>query len=161
MGFVKLKQQKGLALVEFAIALPFLILLLSVMGEIGYLLYQQTSLNKSIENGAVYASKNTRLGTGLIKIDATTEQNAKNLIIYGNLAGTGDKLINNINIEDISLTCTYGTEDGYCEKDAGVTAITLQANVNYIPVMGSLFDNVTGFTLFPLSLSATSTVTPI
>lgn len=161
MGLLAPKKQQGLALVEFAISLPFLILLLSIMGEIGYLLYQQTSLNKSLETGAVYAAKNTRLGTGLVKIDAQTIQDTRNLVIYGNLNGIGPKIIDSINNEDINLSCTFGTDDGFCEKDDGVSAITLQASVNYVPVLGSLFHNVTGFTLFPLTLSATSTVIPI
>lgn len=160
MGFLKQKQQKGLAVVEFAIALPFLILLLSVMGELGYLMFQQNQLSKSIESGAMYAARNARMGTGLVKIEATTIQNARNLVTFGNMAGTGDKIIDGMEPSDISLTCTYGTDDGFCEKEGGHAAITIQASVNYVPILGSLFHSVTNFTLFPLTLSATSTVVP-
>lgn len=161
MGFLNKNSQRGLATVELAIALPFLILALSIMGEIGYLLYQQTSLNKTLETGALFTAKNTRQGTGLVKIEAQTIQSARNLIIYGNLNGVGDKIIDDIEPEDISIACAYGTEDGYCEQEDGISAITIQANVTYVPILGSLFHNVTGFTLFPLTLSATSIVTPI
>ena len=166
MGFIQRnptlgKQEKGIAMLEFAIALPFLILLLAITGEIGYLLYQQSNLNKLIENGAIFAAKNTRLGSGLVKIDAQTLQETRNLVTYGNINGAGDKLIDSINPSDINLDCTYGTSDGFCEASDGISAITIKASVVYAPVLGSLFHNVTGFTLFPLTLSATSVVVPI
>ena len=161
MGLVNPKKQQGLAMVELAISLPFLILLLSIMGEMGYILQQQTALNKTLETGALYIGKQTRMGTGLVKIEAQTIQDVRNLIVYGNLAGSGDALVKNFQPEDISVSCTYGTENGFCKSEDGIVAITLQAEVDYIPVLGSLFHNVTGFTLFPLTLSATSTVVPI
>ncbi len=157
----KKSRQQGLASIELAISLPFLILMLVIMGELGYLMFQQTSLTKSIENGAMYAAKNTRLGTGLVKIEAQTIQDARNLVIYGSLAGTGNKIIESIEPEDISLSCSYGTKNGFCEKEQGIQTITIQANVNYDPVLGSLFHAVTGYALFPLTLSATSIVVPI
>ncbi|MDX1810989.1 MAG: TadE/TadG family type IV pilus assembly protein, partial [Gammaproteobacteria bacterium] len=94
------RKQRGVAMLEMAISLPLLILLLAVMGEIGNVMYQQSSLNKSIETGAIYASKTTRLGTGLVKINAQTLKNTQNLVLYGNISGTGKKIIDNLAAED-------------------------------------------------------------
>lgn len=161
MGFLNLKKQQGLAMVEFAVTLPFLLLLLGIMGEMGYIFYQQTVLNKALENGAIYAAKSTRSGIGLVKISAQTEQDIKNLVAYGNVAGSGTTLVNNISTDDISVNCTYGSQNGYCNTVNGVSSVSIQANVVYTPILGSLFNNVTGISLFPLTLSATNTVSPI
>ena len=45
-------RQRGLAIVEFAIVLPLLLLLSLATTELGRALYQQDTLNKAVRDGA-------------------------------------------------------------------------------------------------------------
>ena len=153
--------QKGLAIVEFAVVLPFLILVLTIAGDMGYLLYQQNILLKSIETGGRYISVNSTSGTGFVDITAQNTLNTQNIIIFGNIAGTGDSVIADLTPLNINVTCTYGTKDGHCIRNFGITPITVQATYDYVPVFGDLFDNVTGFNFFPYPLNAITIVETI
>lgn len=101
------KKQKGAALVEFAIILPFLLLLVVGISEFGFAFYHQNILNKSVQNGARYFSDSTIArdnGSGanlIFPINTTTNRNLtpinklNNLIIYGNTTGTAPTLLCN------------------------------------------------------------------
>jgi len=153
--------QSGLATVEFAVTLPFLLLVIAISGEIGYVMYQQTLLSKTIETGGRYISVNATSGTGLVDISAQDLLDTRNVILYGNKAGIGQPIISDLSPLNINVTCTYGTQNGHCVKNWNVTPITVQANFTYTPVLGDLFDNVTGFNLFPVPLSAITIVESI
>ena len=155
------KKQKGLAIVEFAVVFPFLLLMLAIAGDMGFLLYQQNILLKSIETGGRYISVNSRSGTGFVDITATNTLNTQNIVIFGNIAGTGAPVISDLTPLNINVVCTYGTKDGHCIRNFGITPITVQANYNYAPVFGDLFDTVTGFNFFPYPLNAITIVETI
>ena len=50
------RNEKGAALVEFAIALPVLILLVFGIVDVGRLLYTQITLHEAVQEGTLYAS---------------------------------------------------------------------------------------------------------
>ena len=155
------QQQLGIATVEFAMVLPFLLLMLTAIGDVGYLMYQQNILNKSVSTGGRFVSSNSTAGTGLVNITADKIQDTRSMVLYGNIAGLGDPVLSDLELSDISVTCTNGTRNGYCIKNAGLTPITVQATYIYSPIFGTLFDNVTGLNLFPLPMSATIIVESI
>ena len=74
---------RGVALVEFALVLPLLLLLSFITTEFGRALYEYNTVVKSVRNAARYLSVQTP-GT------QTTE--ARNMVVYGNTAGTGQPL---------------------------------------------------------------------
>jgi Flp pilus assembly protein TadG len=74
---------RGVALVEFALILPTLLILTFVTTEFGRALYQYNTLAKSVRDGARYLS---------IQLPNTHLTEARNLIVYGNTAGTGQAL---------------------------------------------------------------------
>ena len=76
-------KQTGVALVEFALVLPLLLLLTFIVTEYGRALYQYNTLTKSVRDAARYLS---------IQIPGTKITEAKNLVVYGNPAGTGTPL---------------------------------------------------------------------
>lgn len=154
-------KQQGIATVEFAVVLPFLILMLAATADVGYLMYHQNILNKSVASGGRFISTHATDGSGLVNITAQKIQETRNMIVYGNIAGFGDPVISGFSPSDINITCSNGTRNGYCIQDAGLTPITLQATYTYSPVLGTLFDNVTGLNLFPLPMSATTIVESI
>lgn len=76
-------QQNGVALVEFALVLPLLLVMTFITTELGRAMYQYNTITKSLRDGARYLSVHAP-GTHLTE--------ARNLIVYGNVAGTGAPL---------------------------------------------------------------------
>lgn len=76
-------RQAGVALVEFALILPFLLLLSITAVELGRAVWQYDILTKSVRDAARYLSLQTP-GTHMTQ--------ARNLAVYGNLSGTGNPL---------------------------------------------------------------------
>lgn len=84
--------ERGAVLVEFAILVPFLLLLLVGVAEIGYLYFHLNILNKSVQDAALYFSDSSRArkdGVYEEVIDVSTAGNGsnltatQNLVIYG------------------------------------------------------------------------------
>jgi len=95
------KIQTGAVLIEFAIIIPLLLLLVVGICEFSFAFYHFNILNKSVQDGARYFSDplRARKGGTTLPIDTNTTTNAtninnsKNLVIYGNIAGTGNALM--------------------------------------------------------------------
>ena len=105
-------RQRGLAAVEAAIVLPVLLLLLLATGELGRAFYQYNTLTKAVRDGARYVSEKATDGlTGLIAdpIDTAALTATKNLVVYGNPAGTGDALLEGLAIADVTVTAVDST----------------------------------------------------
>ena len=75
------QQQRGVAIIEFALILPLLLLLTFITFEFGRALYQYNVLVKSARDAVRYLSTQSP-GDGAAV--------AQNLMVYGNLAGTGN-----------------------------------------------------------------------
>jgi hypothetical protein len=81
--------EQGAVLVEFAILVPFLMLLLIGIAEIGYLYFHLNILNKSVQDAGLYFSDSGRArkdGVYEEVIDVSDGDNitaTKNLAIYG------------------------------------------------------------------------------
>jgi len=155
------RKQQGLAMIEFALVFPFLLLVLVSTAEIGFMMQQQSTLIKSVETGARFISVNTTNGSGIVSITAETLQNTRNMVMYGNASGDGDPIIRGLHDFNININCTNGTQNGNCVRNFGLTPITIQANHLYSPLLGELFDSVTGFNYFPHTLTAITIVESI
>jgi len=119
-------QQAGVALVEFALVLPLLLLLTFIVTEYGRAIYQYNTLAKSVRDAARYLS---------IQSPGTKITEAKNLVIYGNPAGTGTPLA-------IGLTTTH-VPDPVWNPPAGAS-----------PVINTVTVTITNYTFTPLIASA-------
>lgn len=78
------KRQKGVALVEFALILPLLLVLSFTTVEFGRAIWEYNTLTKSVRDAARYLS---------IQTPGTRITQARNLMVYGNTAGTGSPLV--------------------------------------------------------------------
>ena len=78
-------KQTGVALVEFALVLPLLLILTFIVTEYSRALYEYNTLTKSVRDAARYLSIQT-------PNDTTKYLIAKNLVVYGNPAGSGAPL---------------------------------------------------------------------
>lgn len=86
--------QRGVAIVEFTIVLPLLLLLMLAAAEFGRALYQYDTLTKAVRDGARYYSDSQFLYIGTSKlIDPAAAPAAINLVVYGNSAGAGQPLV--------------------------------------------------------------------
>jgi Flp pilus assembly protein TadG len=117
--------QKGVALVEFALVLPLLLTLTFITTEYGRALYQYNTLTKSVRDAVRYLS---------IQAPNSRIAEAKNLVVYGNLAGAGTPLA-------IGLS-------------TGQVQIAWPAPIGAAPVINTVTIKVSGYTFRPLIASA-------
>jgi Flp pilus assembly protein TadG len=76
-------RQHGVALVEFALVLPLLLVLSLLCTELGRAVYRYNTTAKAVRNAVRYLS---------VQTPGTHVAEARNLILYGNVAGTGPLL---------------------------------------------------------------------
>lgn len=76
--------QRGVAMVEFAIALPLLLLLLLVIGEFGRMLYHYNSLLQASRDAGRYVAGQAWNATlGQIDLSGDLQGKTKNVAVYG------------------------------------------------------------------------------
>ena len=121
------KIQRGVALVEFALILPFLLLLSLITVEFGRAIWQYNTLTKSVRDAARYLSLQT---------PGTKMAQAKNLVVYGNLAGTGAPLARGLSTSNVPDPVW---------QTAGTTPVI---NTVTIRVNGFTFQSMFGNTVF-------------
>ncbi|HEX2531971.1 MAG TPA: TadE/TadG family type IV pilus assembly protein [Burkholderiaceae bacterium] len=120
------KKQHGVALIELALILPLLLLLTFIATEFGRAMYQYNTIAKSVRDAARYLS---------IQTPGTHTTEARNLVVYGNLAGTGTPLAIGLDLAQVPLP-TWQT--------AGATplinTVTVRvAGYTFNPLFGSVF----------------------
>ena len=146
-------RQKGTAIVEFALILPLLLLLTMITTEFGRAIYQYNTIVKSLRNTTRYLS----LQTSNTKI---TE--AQNLVVFGNIAGTGPALVSGLTLAQVATPTwqefgsappinTVTIQVGY-----GPTGTAAQ-NYTFIPLVASVFGfNLGNVTYAPISATMRS-----
>lgn len=115
--------QRGAAIVEFALILPLLLLLTMITTEFGRAIYQYNTVVKSVRGAARYLSVQT-------PGDANSLTAATNLVVYGNVSGTGSTLVPGLTASNIA-TPTWQTTGSN-------------------PLINTVTIKVTGFTFHPL-----------
>lgn len=84
------RPQRGLAAVEFVITMPFVLFLLLGCAEVGRAFVHYATLTYTIRDATRFVTMNSVNGTtGVVQLGTTTITQAKNLAVYGNVAGTG------------------------------------------------------------------------
>ncbi|MBE9398149.1 pilus assembly protein [Pontibacterium sp. N1Y112] len=141
------KNQSGLAIVEFTVMLPMLLLLFLGTAEIGRLLYDYNTLTKAQRNGVRHLAIHAETGNTDIYVNGFYGTEATNLVVYGNTTGTGNPLLN-------GLTTTDVTVDDPTQDEVRVTV-----SYDYTPMV---FTSIPGFGLvddIPLTMTLSSSVT--
>lgn len=88
------RTQKGVAIIEFALILPFLLLLTFITTEFGRAIWQYNTLTKSVRDSVRYLSLQT-------PGDPVAIAKARNLTVYGNLTGTGTPLAEGLSTSNV------------------------------------------------------------
>lgn len=142
------KKQTGAAMVEMVVVTPLMLLLVLGVTELGKALVQYNTLTKSVRDAARHVSGVALLGTtGTVLITPDVEAAAQNLVVFGNLAGTGSPLLPALSPDHISVA------------DVGNDMVLVQANYPYVPLTGPVLQTF-GFGDKPgLNVTLTASVT--
>ncbi|HET6980262.1 MAG TPA: TadE family protein [Pyrinomonadaceae bacterium] len=92
--------ERGLQLVEVAIVIPVILMLFGATAEFGRYFYEYTTLAKASRVGSRY------LATAMVSGSEDTA--AKNLVVYGNAAGTGSPILTGLSTTHVVITRTGG-----------------------------------------------------
>ncbi len=88
--------ERGVQLLELAIVLPIFMILFAATAEFGRYFYEYTTLSKAARVGARYLVTQ--------KVDCAKADLARNLVVYGNTAGTGSPILPGLLTSNISIT---------------------------------------------------------
>ena len=93
-------RQRGSAQIELALIMPLLLLITFITTEIGRAMYEYNTLTKSTRDAVRYLS---------VKTPGTKIAEARNLIVYGNTAGTGVPLARGLSLANVPAgsCCTW------------------------------------------------------
>ena len=117
-GFKHPQRQQGLAMVEFTLVLPVLLLLLLAFGEFGRMLYQyNVLLQASRDADRFVASQAWNSTLGQVALSNTLLTQTKNVAVYGVPANTGTAVVSGlttgnvdvaaVGIDHVRVTITY------------------------------------------------------
>jgi len=102
------QSQSGLAMVEFALSVPVLLLLMFGSFEFGHFLIQYSTLNDAVRNASRYvAGKALDGSTGTLRTGSywsSLVTEGTNLAIFGNIVGTPPAVLPSLNASDITVT---------------------------------------------------------
>jgi Flp pilus assembly protein TadG len=132
------RRQRGLALVEFVVTAPFVFLLLLGSAEIGRAFIQYATLTYAVRDATRFVTTNAINGTtGVVDLSAATITQAKNLVVYGYVGGTGRARLPSLQPSQVDVA------------DVGDSNIRVTATYPYQPMLGPVLP---GFTGTPINL---------
>lgn len=140
------RDDRGLQLVELAIALPIMIILFAAVAEFGRYYHAYTTLAKGTRTAARYLATASANGTGETGLDGINDDAAaKNLVVYGNIAGTGSPIVNGLTVDKVVITRHDG--DGALTSGFPTTVTIEISDFKHTPLfdLGKLMKN--SFTL--------------
>jgi Flp pilus assembly protein TadG len=118
--------QRGTALIEFALVAPFLIVMSVTVTEFGRAIYEFQTLTRSVREGARYLS---------LHAPGTHTTEARNVVVYGNTAGTGSALLPRLTLTQVP-TPTWQLAGA----NPQINTVTVQVSgYSFQPMMGSVF----------------------
>lgn len=126
-------KQQGVAMVELAIVLPLLLAICFAITEFGRAIYTYDTLAKSARGAARYLTTQAAGGGHPI---------ARNLVVYGNPAGTGTPLMPGLNASNMASMVAI------C--DASITTCTANRNQGSNPTINTVTVSITGYQFTPL-----------
>ena len=101
---MKNRSRRGSALLEFAIASIILFPCLAATFQFGYSFYVYNQLESAVSGGARYASLRTYRSLAGDADYAKIQTAVKNVVVYGNPAGTGTVQVPGLTTANVSVT---------------------------------------------------------
>lgn len=97
------RDEQGVQLVELAIVLPVLMMLCAGVVEFGRYFYEYTTAAKGARAGARYLASKSATSVG-----TNWQANAKNLVVYGNTAGSGSPILPGLSTANVEVQYSGG-----------------------------------------------------
>ena len=120
-------RQRGVAMVEFAIVLPILLMLTLATAEFGRTFLQYNTLTKAVRDAARYvAGKAVKGSTGVVQLNTTLTTEARNLVAFGNVAGSGSSLLPGLVPTNVTIV------------PGAPGSVVVTANYTYVPIFARL-----------------------
>ncbi len=138
--------QRGVAMVEFTIALPLLLLLLLAIGEFGRMLYHYNNLLQANRDAVRYLAGEAWNGTlGQVVIDPVREAITKNLAVYGvPVPQPGNEVVPGLTTGDVTVGAV------------GSDHVQVSISYEFQPVIGNSLPALIGDAI-PLNISLVAT----
>ena len=139
-----IRHEKGAALAELAILVPFLILMVAAVAEFGRFFQNYTTIAKATRSAARYLSNH--------KFDTDSQDKARNIVVCGKLSAcaSGEELVPGLSTANVCIETT-GTPriETFTVSLPRVSGGGCGAPLNYSPWfnIGALLN--TGFTFTP------------
>lgn len=95
--------EQGVQLVELAIVIPILLMLFAGIAEFGRYFYEYTTAAKGARAGARYLASKSATSTA-----TNWQANAKNMVVYGNTAGTGSPILPGLSTANVQIQYSGG-----------------------------------------------------
>lgn len=155
----RIPTQKGVAIVEFTIVLPLLLLLMLAIAEFGRALYQYNTLIKAVRDGARFMSENAFLGDSQLPNDTARLTEVKQLVAYGAIGavacgayGGACQDLPGFEDENVATPTLY-------QDAAGDYYVTVSSSAyTYQPMLGNLLPLTSIGVNIPLQASTTMRV---
>ncbi|MNQ86050.1 TadE-like protein [compost metagenome] len=130
-AFKRAQNQQGLALVEFTLVLPLLLLLLLALGEFGRMLYQYNVLLQASRNADRFVASQAWNSTlGAVVLSDPLKAQTRNVAVYGVPSQAGDEVLSDLEIDDVEV------------EAVGTDHVRVTITYNFCPVIGA--GNCTG-----------------
>jgi len=119
------RRQRGIAMVEFTIVLPVMLVMILGVTELGRAMIRYNALSKAVHDGARYAAAYALLGTtGTVSLNATLTSEIRNLVVYGNPQGNGQPVLEGLAPQQITVA------------SVGTDRVVVSASYPYEPLIG-------------------------
>jgi Flp pilus assembly protein TadG len=131
-----MRTQRGTAIIEFALMLPCMVMLAFMVVECGRAVQHYNGVVKTVRDAARYLS---------MQRQNTHQTEARNLIVYGNIAGTGSPLDPNLTLAQVPSPSWATTG-----SNPLINTVTIKVSgYQFKPIKGSVF----GMTLPTMTFS--------
>jgi Flp pilus assembly protein TadG len=138
------------ALVEFVIVAPFLIVMMLALAEFGRAFHQYSTLNKAVRSSARYLASQGTMTIGVTIMTNEMRTRTRNMAVYGLPAGGTDPLLPGLDAGDIDIEVI----------GAGSDTVRVVGTYDYVPIVATRLPGFGYGEDVPLSftLSASTTI---
>lgn len=119
-------REQGVALVEFALVLPIMLMMTCIATEFGRAYYQYNTITKSVRQAVRYLT---------VRPPGVDIDKAKNIAVFGNPSGTGDPLAPGLSVAYVSIPdrATVGANPAITTVSVKVSGYT------FVPMVSNVF----------------------
>lgn len=141
-------RQRGAVLVEMALVTPIMLFLILATAEVTRAFIDHNTLTKAVRNGVRHAASNAFQGTtGVVLLTGTLRTEVQNLVVYGNVSGTGAPVLPGLTAANITVT------------DVGSNNIRVNAGHTISGLLGPVLRSFAGGPDIPMVHNLQATVT--